>query len=281
MGLLGHWGVTLAAVSALFTVAASAAPSKNSGHMNHPLRALLQGLNVQPIQPGWFSNDAEKMDELPNYSGKEKCHPKCHWNCGSALCDDKCKPACKPPKCATACEQVDMTMCKRTCEEPKCMVVCPKKNPCESGECPACTTVCDKPKCTFACKGSFCQSQCSAPVCEWQCDPSGCPEPACQLECEDPKHCGLGDIDKNTGSATDEAQQEMLNGAVFARALAKVPKDNSVLVPAQQETMKAPQMLKGGKLIGGAVKYEAPAPAPAPGSPVPTPVAIRAGSPMF
>eukprot|EP00928_Gymnodinium_smaydae_P053760 TRINITY_DN37686_c0_g1_i1.p2 TRINITY_DN37686_c0_g1~~TRINITY_DN37686_c0_g1_i1.p2 ORF type:complete len:353 (+),score=58.93 TRINITY_DN37686_c0_g1_i1:141-1061(+) len=142
-------------------------------------------------RPLFFTDDAEKMDELPNYANKVKCHPQCMWECGQTNCDLQCKPSCQPPKCVTACKKADVSKCRQVCSDPQCTVVCPTR--CASNSCPGCHTVCGKPQCSLQC-GQFCESKCADPVCTWQCAPNttGCPKPQCSMRCDGPKVCGLG-----------------------------------------------------------------------------------------
>jgi len=144
----------------------------------------------QGLASDFFTHDPEKMDELPQYTGPPtSCHPKCLWKCGGG-CDQVCTPECAPPKCETSCGALEISMCHQKCEPPKCAVVCPAQ--CETVECPKCKTVCAPPVCHTNCADN-CESRCADPQCSWKCKPSPeCPKPACKLDCNNPKVCGLG-----------------------------------------------------------------------------------------
>jgi len=140
----------------------------------------------------FFTHDAEKMDELPQYNSNapKGCHPKCNWNCGGESCDQVCSPVCAPPKCETSCGTLELSMCQQRCGPPKCAVVCPT-NQCEHGDCPKCKTICGPPDCHTMCANN-CESRCADPQCSWNCKPSAeCAKPQCKLDCSGPQVCNM------------------------------------------------------------------------------------------
>lgn len=61
---------------------------------------------------------------------------------------------------------------------------------CPSDSCPQCETVCDPPQCfnqqTYQMYHG-CQNLCEATNCGWECSkPTNCPQPKCELMCEQP-----------------------------------------------------------------------------------------------
>jgi len=187
----------------------------------------------------WFTRDAERMDELPNYSNqkKQQCHPKCTWTCGSQRCDTHCTPICKAPKCRTTCKKTLMSSCKRVCRDPQCAVVCPPQ--CEHGTCPQCKTVCSKPICLLNC-GPRCESHCDDPDCVWDCKPDpGCAKPQCKLTCDAPPVCKFGKLQE----LPNEHEAPYLGQEVAWKGLGKIPESHfAELAPlAAEKNWQDPQ----------------------------------------
>jgi hypothetical protein len=165
-------------------------PMTNAVLLQH--NATRKFLLHQPVEGGlpsdFFTHDAEKMDELPDYGKPKGCHPKCTWNCGGG-CDQVCNPVCAPPKCETSCGALSLSMCHQRCGPPRCAVVCPPQ--CEHDECPKCKTICGPPDCQTICNPN-CESRCADPQCSWNCKPSDqCAAPQCKLDCTGPKVCNM------------------------------------------------------------------------------------------
>lgn len=156
---------------------------------NSTRKSLLHQTDPGGFSSDFFTHDAEKMDELPQYSGTKSCHPKCTWQCGGG-CDQVCTPVCAPPKCETSCGALQVSMCQQRCDPPKCAVVCPTQQ-CEHDDCPKCKTVCGPPNCHTNCANN-CESRCADPQCSWNCKPSpDCAQPQCKLSCNGPKVCNM------------------------------------------------------------------------------------------
>lgn len=156
---------------------------------NSTRKSLLHQTDPGGFSSDFFTHDAEKMDELPQYSGTKSCHPKCTWQCGGG-CDQVCTPVCAPPKCETSCGALQVSMCQQRCDPPKCAVVCPTQQ-CEHDDCPKCKTVCGPPNCHTNCANN-CESRCADPQCSWNCKPSAqCAQPHCTLNCNNPKVCNM------------------------------------------------------------------------------------------
>jgi len=158
------------------------------------------------LQPGWFSEDfftedAQKIREMPPYIGWSRkepkptgpgCHPRCEWQCPPTTdCDQTCQPYCMPPMCQTFCARNEEDSCETRCGPPQCSVVCPPGR-LHGDPTGRCQTVCVPPVCRTECgsvKGK-CQSECEEPSCTWKCElASACPKPNCTLRCTGIKEC--------------------------------------------------------------------------------------------
>jgi len=236
----------------------------------------LRVLQHQPRSPDFFTEDAEKMDLLPNTppiidraTVKQPCHPKCTWDCGLPKCNAHCRPVCQPPKCVTTCRKLLSSRCKSTCPEPQCVVLCPPHPPespqCEQGRCSQCETVCNKPHCSMDCGSRSCESSCDDPVCAWSCSPDPCPEPQCRMVCEKPscsdtfamptREPTLREVYAGRDGRLQNAQP-VDDGTLTAVGLAKVGAGNlTVLRPAQPlsiQPMGGSQPAVGAQPMGGA-----------------------------
>lgn len=205
----------------------------------------------------FFSQDFEKMDELPSQHQslaikQGQCHPKCRWNCGSSDCNTKCEPRCKAPKCVTACSKPTVAKCKRVCKDPQCAVVCPPQ--CEHGTCPKCKTVCGPSICAMECGENRCESQCADPDCTWDCkaDPA-CAKPSCKMSC-DTKVCNFG----NDAKLPNEREVPYLGQEVAWKGLGKIPADSlGEFAPQSFEKVQLPE---GAEMLGGAQPLQRAAP---------------------
>ncbi|CAK0896576.1 unnamed protein product, partial [Prorocentrum cordatum] len=170
--LLGAWARVLA--GALLAAAPGAAATDGA----------------QPRPADFFTDDAERMDELPapQSTSTDACHPKCVWRCHNETCDTSCRPQCQAPKCVTSCKKIRMSTCREVCGRPRCAAVCPPS--CEKHTCPECQMVCSEPECKLDCgQANNCESKCEDPLCSFECRPEECPEPKCVLTCEKPRMC--------------------------------------------------------------------------------------------
>jgi len=204
----------------------------------------------QPFDQSFFTKDAEKMDELPNYDNKNpknKCHPKCKWTCGTTKCNNKCQVSfCAPPKCVTACKKPTMAKCKRVCKDPQCAVVCPPQ--CEHGACPKCKTVCGASICALQCgDANRCESQCADPDCKWACKADlACAKPECKMKC-DTSVCSFGKDQK----LPSDADVPYMGQEVAWKGLGKIPAEN--LAAFAPKSFSKPLVMKtGAKLLKGA-----------------------------
>lgn len=158
---------------------------------------------------GFFSEDADKMAQMPPYltahaghlaknrnpalgsryavPGAKVCDPKCSYSCGHRECDQACEPQCLPPKCETICMK-SADKCETRCAKPKCAVICPATVECSDGNCPKCRSLCAPPACTTSCSDS-CHSVCSKPRCRWKCHVGKCPKPSCKMACTGLEPC--------------------------------------------------------------------------------------------
>jgi len=154
----------------------------------------------------FFTEDSWMMEEMPPYTpnntgslaDRPPCEPKCSWHCGPQKeCDEVCEPICAPPKCELACRK-SADHCETRCEPPRCAVLCPTSQCTSAGECAKCRTVCGAPKCTTVCSDD-CTSMCAKPSCTWKCHPGKCPEPQCNMQCEDNGQACTVDMRSGTG----------------------------------------------------------------------------------
>merc|ERR1719215_35969 len=99
------------------------------------------GAGLAQLDPGFFSEDADKMKEFKEYATTppptapltvdgiprdDVCGPKCEWACGPHMsCNQVCEPRCAPPACRTICGR-DPDKCTTRCAAPQCAVVCPE-----------------------------------------------------------------------------------------------------------------------------------------------------------
>lgn len=158
----------------------------------------------------FFSEDADRMAEMPLYHGfvgghdskhlnrlhggryripgAKVCDPQCKYTCGHNECDQACEPRCLPPKCETLCAK-SADVCETRCAKPKCAVICPASvEKCPDGHCPKCRSLCAPPACTTSCSGS-CHSVCTQPRCTWKCHVGKCPKPSCKMKCTGLEPC--------------------------------------------------------------------------------------------
>ncbi|CAK0896575.1 unnamed protein product [Prorocentrum cordatum] len=174
--LLGAWARVLA--GALLAAAPGAAATDGA----------------QPRPADFFTDDAERMDELPapQSTSTDACHPKCVWRCHNETCDTSCRPQCQAPKCVTSCKKI------RRGVRPAAL----------RGRVPALLREAHMPRvpdglqrageCKLDCgQANNCESKCEDPLCSFECRPEECPEPKCVLE--DPheglQHLGLATLE--------------------------------------------------------------------------------------
>ena len=138
------------------------------------------------------------LSVVSSTSTETQCHPQCSWKCDDPHCPAICDPVCEPPKCHTSCAEPKNAICDVKCEKPECEIKCPDES-CETIGCPACTTTCKPLHCVSHCQildpngPSHCQApipECSTscePIkCDYKCHEPVCPEPICELQCEQP-----------------------------------------------------------------------------------------------
>lgn len=180
--------------------------------LDRPQRAWTEAMPSHRLTKDFFSEDAQKMQEMPPYMVESnrpqmakraghQCAPQCSWQCPpSQECDQSCEAQCAPAHCKTFCERDDANSCETRCGKPQCSVICPP-GLMEQGfgeahlpKGPMCTTVCVPPICRTECGVSNgrgkCHSECDDPLCIWKCKPpTQCPKPKCTLQCTGIKEC--------------------------------------------------------------------------------------------
>ncbi len=113
----------------------------------------------------------------------DPCEPRCSWLCDDPVCPAECSIQCPSPLCPSPqCPDPDCTCA--SFEEAR-LSFCP--GPLESA-CPTCTAKIKGQNCHNS-EGErcSCNATCSVNGCFWQCQsPQYCPEPRCELQCEQP-----------------------------------------------------------------------------------------------
>jgi hypothetical protein len=104
--------------------------------------------------------------------------PNCTYTCDDPICPADCSIKCQAPDCTSNCTS--------TCSPPVCFTQClPLAEQSIVDSCPLCETNCLPLQCNPV--NASCAILCQAVSCGWVCKkPTNCPQPVCQLNCEQP-----------------------------------------------------------------------------------------------